>query len=160
MTDDQCDRCGAGGEIKTLYSDGHVWAQFCIPCHDDVVEFALNDADEVEPTPQEEWEAHNESFNYDPPKKPADAWSRDEYQELHDRVISRRVEWLCDKCTGQGPFRSLQKARSHVESNHSPGLVRKYATPREELDAATDGGVTESGDSTPSDMNRSLGDFS
>jgi len=118
------------------------------------------EAAEAEPTPQEEWEAHNESFNYDAPEKPADAWSSEEYQELHDRVISRRVEWLCDKCTGRGPFRSLQKARRHVESWHSPDLVQRHATPRDELDTATDGGTSEQGGQENSEMNQSLGDFS
>lgn len=93
-----------------------------------------------EKTDQEEWEEHNESFDYEPPELPADRWSSEQTQELVDRVISRRTNWFCDKCTGRGPISNVRKARRHVENQHLPGLLEKYETPREDLETATDGG--------------------
>ena len=116
---------------------------------------------ELERTPQEEWEAHKESFSYEPPELPGDAWSSEQYQELYDRVISRRIEWFCDKCSGKGPMSSLQKARRHVESKHGHKLIEKYETPREEQDTATDGGTDQSKKKERREsQNRGLGEFS
>jgi hypothetical protein len=95
-----------------------------------------------EKTPEEQWEEHNESFSYDPPEKPADAWSSEEYRELKDRVISRQTRWFCNQCSGRGPIASLGRARRHVESSHGQDLVEQHETPREEQDTATDGGET------------------
>ena len=120
----------------------------------------LREQFDLERTPQEEWEAHNESFSYEPPELPGDAWSSEQYQELYDRFISRRTEWFCDKCSGRGPISSLQKARRHVESNHGHQLVEKYETPREERDAATDGGTSVSKTEKRESENRGLGEFS
>jgi len=156
---ERCDRCGSEGETTTLYRDGHVWARFCIECHDEIAEFALESGDDGDQTPQEEWEEHNESFSYEPPEKPSDAWSSEEYQELYDRLISRRTEWFCDKCTGHGPIGSLQKARRHVESQHGTDLVKKYETPRDELATATDGGTSNDQTAKHSEENHGLGDF-
>ena len=123
------------------------------------LEALLETSEDEEKTPLEEWREHNESFQYDPPEKPADAWSSEEYEELYDRVISRRVEWFCDKCTGRGPFRSLEKARRHVESHHGGDLVEDYATPREEQETATDGGMSKSQVAERQEQNQSLSEF-
>jgi hypothetical protein len=157
---ERCDRCGSGDETTTLYRDGHVWACFCIECHDETAEFAHSTPDGSGQTPQEEWEEHNKPFDYRPPQKPPDAWSSDEYQQLHDRVISRRTQWFCDKCSGRGPFRSLQRARRHVQSQHSPDLVERYAPDEEELKTATDGGTSEDRAAKRAEENHGLGDFS
>lgn len=157
----RCDRCGeVAEEMKRLRCDGHTWGRFCIECHDKIAEFALDTAEKSEQTPQEVWEAHNSSFNFEPPEKPGDSWSSDEYQELYDRVITRRTQWFCDKCSGRGPIGSLQKARRHVESQHGTDLVKRYETPREELEAATDGGTTKDHALKRSEENHGLGDFS
>lgn len=113
--------------------------------------------EETERTPQEEWEAHNESFSYDPPELPGDAWSSEQYQELYDRVIGKRTEWVCDKCST--PFRRLDQARRHVESKHGQKLTEKYETPREELETATDGGTDVSETEQRESENHGLGDF-
>lgn len=155
----QCDRCEDDTETTKLYRDGHVWGAFCDSCHDAIAEFALNTSEETQRTPQDVWEENNSSFSYDPPEKPGDLWSSEEYQELHDRVISRRVQWFCDKCTGQGPIRSLEKARRHVERQHGSDLINQYETPREELEAATDGGEKKDHSETRSEENHTLADF-
>ncbi len=113
---------------------------------------------EIERTPQEEWEKHNESFSYDPPELPGDAWSSEQYQELHDRVIGKRTEWVCEECSK--PFRRLDKARSHVESKHGRKLIEKHETPRDELETATDGGTETSETEQRESENHGLGDFS
>jgi len=156
---ERCDRCGSEGETTTLYRDGRVWACLCIECHDQIAEFALTTPDEPGQTPQEEWEKHNEPFDYEPPQKPPELWSSDEYQELHDRFISRRTQWFCDKCSGRGPMGSLQKARRHVQNQHSPDLVRRYAPDEEELETATDGGASEDRATKRAEENHGLGDF-
>jgi len=156
----RCDRCGSEDETTTLYRDGHVWACLCIECHDEIAEFASNTLDESGQTPQEEWEAHNEPFNYDSPQKPPELWSSDEYQELHDLFISRETQWFCDKCSGRGPMGSLQKARRHVESKHSPDLVKQHAPDEEELETATEGSTSEDPTKKRSEENHGLGDFS
>lgn len=115
---------------------------------------------DLERTPQEEWEAHNETFSYEPPELPGDSWSSEQYQELYDRFIRRRTEWFCEKCSGRGPISSLQKARRHVESNHGQQLVEKYETPREEMDTATDGGTNVSKAEQRESENHGLGEFS
>jgi hypothetical protein len=157
---EHCDRCEEEREETTvLYRDGHIWATVCISCHDDLAAEIGESDEETERTPQDAWETHNESFNYEPPEKPGDAWSSEEYQELYDRVISRRTEWFCDKCSGHGPMRSLQKARRHVENRHGTDLVKQYETPRDELEAATDGGTSESRVPKKSEENHGLTDF-
>ena len=156
----RCDRCEEQRKTTTLYRDGHVWASFCIECHDKIVEFALNTSDESEQTPQEEWEAHNESFEYEPPQKRPESWSSDEYQELHDRVIIRRTQWFCDRCSGHGPMSSLQKARRHVQNQHSPDLVKQYAPNEEELETATDSNNSKDHTANSTDENHGLNDFS
>ena len=97
-----------------------------------------------EKTPVEEWEEHNESFNYDPPELSGHQWSSEQQQELFDRVISRQIQWFCDRCTGHGPIQTLQRARSHVRNQHGDELIEKHATPAEEQtqdqEPATDGG--------------------
>jgi len=120
----------------------------------------LREQFDLERTPQEEWEAHNESFSYEPPELPGDSWSSEQYQELYDRFIRRRTEWFCEKCSGRGPISSLQKARRHVESNHGHQLVEKYETPREEMDTATDGGTSVSKEEQRESENHGLGEFS
>lgn len=72
-------------------------------------------------TPVEEWEQNNDSFNYEPPEGPPESWSSDEYTALFDRVVGRRVEWVCEKCSK--PYGSLRKVRRHVESQHSETLI-------------------------------------
>lgn len=83
---ERCDRCGSEGETTALYRDGRVWACLCIECHNQIAEFALTTPDEPGQTPQEEWEEHNVPFDYEPPQKPPELWSSDEYQELHDLI--------------------------------------------------------------------------
>lgn len=125
----------------------------------DELEQDLREQFGLERTPREEWEAHNEQFNYEPPELPGTAWSREQYQELHDRVISRRVEWFCGKCTGHGPMGTLKKARRHVESNHGRDLIEKYETTREELEKETDGGRSPEQVDRRQSENHGLGDF-
>lgn len=120
----------------------------------------LREQFDLERTPEDEWEAHNETFSYEPPELPGDAWSSDQYQELYDRFISRRVEWFCDKCSGRGPISSIQKARRHVESKHGHDLIEKYETPREEQDTATDGGTDPAKTNHRESENHGLGEFS
>lgn len=100
----------------------------------------LANAESGEKTNEEEWEEHNEPFNYDPPSLPGDRWSSEQTQELVDRVINRRTNWFCDRCTGRGPISTLRKARRHVENQHLTDLLNKYETPREEQETAADGG--------------------
>ncbi|WP_135807323.1 alkaline phosphatase family protein [Halorussus marinus] len=86
----------------------------------------LNDDDgSGEQAPQEEWEEHNESFNYDAPDGPPDTWSSEEYTELHDRLIGQRTEWYCQYCS-TSPFSRLEKARRHVGKQHGDHLYQKY----------------------------------
>jgi len=107
----------------------------------------VNDADHIctvevveeELTDMEEWERHSDGIRYDEPGKPAEMWSQEEWQMAVDQHIQRRVKWQCDLCSGKAPMRSLRKARSHVEGHHEK-LADKHATPREEMDTATDGG--------------------
>lgn len=116
----------------------------------------------LERSPEQAWEEHNESFQYDPPELPGDAWSSEQYQELHDRIISQRTEWFCDKCSGKGPMGSLRKARRHVESQHGQELIEKYETPREELqnqETSADGGDSPSQTKQRQSENRGLDDF-
>lgn len=78
-----------------------------------------------EETPREEWERHNESFSYEPPDERPEMWSSEDYTELHDRVINRRVEWTCQKCSQ--PFGTIEKARRHVQRKHGEQLLDQYA---------------------------------
>jgi len=80
--------------------------------------------DNHQTTPQEVWEANNEEFHYEPPQKSPELWSSDEFTALYDRVIGKRVRWTCQKCSK--PFSSLEKARSHVEKQHSENLLDRY----------------------------------
>jgi len=98
----------------------------------------LTGDEDDEKTPQQKWAEHNESFNYEPPERPPDAWSSEEYQELWDRLINKRTEWTCQKCSK--PFNRLDRARRHVESQHSEQLLDKFAPDPE---TATDGGQPE-----------------
>lgn len=115
-----------------------------------------------EPTGEEAWEQHNESFGYDAPEKPAGQWSEEELQELYDRAIKRRTQWFCTECTGHGPMNSLRKARRHVQSQHGSELVKDQATPREKLetDTATDGGDSTTDVDGRKSANRALAEFS
>lgn len=72
----------------------------------------------------EEWERNNESFRYEPPDDPPELWSQDDYTELHDRIIRRRVQWICSKC--EQPFGSLKKARRHVSKQHGQKLLERH----------------------------------
>jgi hypothetical protein len=157
---DRCDRCGEkSNETTVLYRDGHIWATICMGCHDDLAEEIADVESESEKTPQEQWEEHNGPFNYEPPEKPADTWSSEEYQELYDRVISRRTEWFCDRCSGKGPMKSLQRARRHVESRHGRDLAKQFETPREQLETATDGGKSEEQTAQRAEENHGIDDF-
>jgi hypothetical protein len=57
-------------------------------------------------------------------------------------------------------WESLQKARRHIQSQHSPGLVRRYAPDEDELKTATDGGASEDQATKRAEENHGLGDFS
>lgn len=72
-------------------------------------------------TNYEEWQRHNESFRYEPPDRGPEWWSQEEYNELYDRVIQRRVKWICNEC-GQ-PMGSLKTARQHISSQHREHLI-------------------------------------
>lgn len=146
----QCVRCGcdltdpknSGDPDKNgdwVCADAVCRASHDVPM---TVERVVETSDPDEETPQEVWERHNESFQYDPPQKRPEAWSSDEVQKLVDRTITRRTEWFCDLCTGRGPMGSLRKARNHVES-HTQKLLDRYAPDEDELEAATDGGTSE-----------------
>lgn len=89
------------------------------------------DETEQEPTPEEVWEANNEEFQYEGPDKPADAWSKEEYIKLYDRVITRRTTWSCQHCS-EGPFNALERARRHVQIQHGQHLTQKYGKQTEE----------------------------
>lgn len=69
----------------------------------------------------EQWREHNESFQYEPPDEEPEAWSAEQYDELHDRIIGRQVTWTCEKCSK--PFPSLDRARRHVRTKHSEELL-------------------------------------
>jgi hypothetical protein len=87
---------------------------------------AKNAPDEpTDETPKEAWKRHNESFEYEGPDGPAESWSSEDYIELHDRLIGRRVQWYCQYCS-TAPFRSLKKARRHVGQQHGEHLYEKY----------------------------------
>lgn len=105
---------------------------------DDELAATIRERFDIDRTPQQVWEEHNAGVQYDPPALPAEQWSSDQYQELRDIHITRRVEWFCTECSGRGPIRSLRAARSHVSNAHIKDLVRKYETPREERDVAAD----------------------
>lgn len=79
----------------------------------------------------EEWRENNEEFQYEGPEGPADAWSGDEWNELADRMVKRRVSWKCEYCS-KGPIRSLKEARRHVKKQHSDKLARVYGEPENE----------------------------
>lgn len=140
---ENCSRCGAllPQDLSECIGDIHV-AETVDP--------------EREETPEEVWERHNDAFNYEPPQKRPEQWSSEEVEELTDRVISRRTEWFCDKCSGRGPIGSLRKARRHVEK-HVPDLLDRYAPSDDELEAATDGG--ESSSKQRASENRGLDEF-
>lgn len=89
---------------------------------------------ESPPTGEDLWELNNRQFSYEPPQKPADAWSQEEQQELYDRVIRRNTDWLCQECTGHGPMNSLEQARRHVQNKHGYDLLEKHAPDRDELE--------------------------
>jgi hypothetical protein len=163
----ECTKCGDVRRVWPVEYPADIalelewgYARLCLDCWREMGQFFNSGADESERSPQQEWEAHNKSFEYEPPEKPGDAWSSEEYQELYDRVISRRIEWLCDRCTGRGPFRSLKKARQHVQSQHGTYLIEKHETPRDELEAATDGGTSKDQTEKRTEENHGLGDFS
>jgi len=80
---------------------------------------------DADKTPQQVWEENNEEFSYDAPDKPPELWSSEEYTELHDRIIGKQVQWTCQKCSK--PFSRLDRARRHVEKQHSSQLLDKYA---------------------------------
>lgn len=82
-------------------------------------------------TPQQEWEDHNQGFHYEPPEKPPELWSKEDYTELYDRVITKRHRWECQKCCK--PFSSIEKARRHVENQHAEKLIDR-AQSRQEAD--------------------------
>jgi hypothetical protein len=161
MSDGHCDRCEQDRETTTLYRHGRPWAQLCEPCHDVLAEMVASPDDEAvgEKPPLERWKEHQEPFKYEPPEKPADAWTSEEREELYDRVIRRAVQWLCGECTGRGPIRSLKKARRHVESNHAADLVETHATPRAEQETATDGGQSRDEAAKRAEENHGLGEF-
>lgn len=153
-----CDECG---EIEADTSDdglfekatahrraGHHEGAFDHHCTVEVAEEELTD--------EEEWEQNNQGFRYEAPEKPGEMWTSEEMQELRDRHITRRKEWFCDLCTGRGPIGTLRKARRHMES-HTQKLLEKHETPREDLEAATDGG--QSTDDTPDSCQNSLTDY-
>jgi hypothetical protein len=154
---EQCDRCGEEQEELTgLCHNGEVWATVCMSCHDDLTVETSGLDENSNPIPEEVWEENNSSFTYEPPEKPGEMWTQDEYTELYDRVISRRIEWFCDRCTGLGPIQSLQKARRHVETHHGTSLVEKYETTQEESE--NDSESSESCEK--SEENYGLTDFS
>jgi predicted metalloprotease with PDZ domain len=70
---------------------------------------------------REQWEQNNESFHYDPPEQGPEYWSKEEFTELYDRVIRRRVTWECQECSE--PMRSLEHARRHVSNKHGEKLI-------------------------------------
>lgn len=94
-------------------------------------------------TIEEEWEANNEPFNYEPPEKPPEQWGSEDYTELFDRYISRSTDWICQKCSQ--PHGTLRKARSHVRKQHQTTLI-DIAVARadydQEDDVAADGGLS------------------
>jgi hypothetical protein len=159
--------CSECGELQAdtddgLFSEAAAYrrAGFHEGIQEDIDHYCSVEVVERDLTPQEEWEEHNASFSYEPPELPADAWSQAQMQELFDRVINRRVQWTCQKCSGHGPIRSLQKARRHVERNHMEKLLSQYETPREEQEAAADGGTPQSDISARAQQNHGIGDFS
>lgn len=78
----------------------------------------------------EEWEKNKEGFRYDPPEEEPEMWGTEEYTRLYDRIISRHVRWECQKCSK--PFSSLERARSHVETQHSEQLISKAVRRQED----------------------------
>jgi hypothetical protein len=135
------------------------WGGSNMPGQYELVQKTGDLEDQHEQTPQDEWEEHNEPFTYEPPQKPPEAWSSSEYQELYDRVISRRTEWFCDECSGRGPIGTLKKARRHVEKQHGSDLVEKHAPNEDELETATDGGKSSKTEKHESE-NHGLAEFS
>lgn len=73
----------------------------------------------------EQWEEHNKSFQFEPPEGPPESWSQEDYERVHDRLISRRTEWSCQYCSA-APFSSIEKARRHVANQHGEHLYEKY----------------------------------
>lgn len=84
----------------------------------------------------DEWKAHNESFRYEPPDDPLDAWSAEDYDELWDRTIRRRVQWECQICSQ--PLGTLEKARRHVSNQHSERLLEQARDRIDDVDETTD----------------------
>jgi hypothetical protein len=111
-------------------------------------------------SPLEEWKKHNSAFSYDPPELPADAWSEEELQELFDHVITRKVQWFCQKCSGHGPIQSLNDARRHVRKNHMADLLERYETPREKQESIVSGGTSQTDVEHRAKENRNIGEFS
>ena len=80
-------------------------------------ESAVTDAETI----QDEWRRHNQSFSYEPPEQPPEHWESEDYDELFDRAISQRTDWVCKKCSQ--PLDTLRKARSHVRKQHQESLI-------------------------------------
>jgi len=85
----------------------------------------MTDAVDADKTSQEVWEEHNEGWSYDAPEEPPELWSSEQYTELYDRMIGKRVQWTCQKCSQ--PFSTLEKARRHMEKQHMDTLLNKHA---------------------------------
>lgn len=74
---------------------------------------------------EEQWRENHRNFRFEPPEGPPESWSDEDYTYLADRVIVKgdMSPWECQQCTK--PFRSLRRARSHVNSQHMDHLVEK-----------------------------------
>ena len=88
-----------------------------------------SDGEVEQKSPEEVWEENSRGFRYEGPDEPPEMWSSEQFTEVHDRVIGRRVEWICQKCSQ--PFRSVDKARSHVQRQHGEQLYQKFGDPNE-----------------------------
>ncbi len=103
--------------------------------------------DDTEKTPQQEWEEHNEPFHYEPPQNSPEAWPSDAYTELWDRAIRRETQWVCQECNK--PLRLLEKARRHVEKQHSQQLLEQAKSKIDDTEGDTE---DDTGSETDSDQ--------
>jgi len=90
-----------------------------------LAEELLAAADRGEKTDVEVWEENKDGIYVDIPDGAPELWSSEEWTQFHDQFIGRRTQWVCQHCS-EAPKRTLEKARRHVEKQHSQKLLEKH----------------------------------
>lgn len=90
-----------------------------------LAEELLAAADRGEKSDVEVWEENKDGIYVDVPEGAPELWSSEDWTQFHDQFIGRRTQWVCQHCSDP-PKRTLEKARRHVENNHSQKLLEKH----------------------------------